>query len=273
MSGTQPLLLSAVAGLALDTAAGSTAGPRPDNQDAGLAGPRLVAVADGVGGSVGGATAAALVVDRLRRVAELAGPAAPDLVGAVDAANDDLAAAVARQPSLTGMATTLTAAALTPQGRLVVAHVGDGRAHLLRRGGLLRLTVDQTLVQSLLDAGTITEEQARRHPLRHVVLAALHGRPGEPASVVVSALPAEPGDRLLLCSDGLSGAVPPAELRALLADSPTPAVAVRRLLDAALAAGTEDNVTAVVADVRCADPADLAPSSLVGAARELPRAR
>ncbi|MGY1603540.1 PP2C family protein-serine/threonine phosphatase [Geodermatophilus sp. SYSU D00815] len=271
MTGTQPLLLAAVAGLALDAAAGSVAGPRPDNQDAGLAAPRLVAVADGVGGSVGGATAAALVVDRLRRGAEFAGRAAPDLVGAVDAANADLAAAVVRDPALAGMATTLTAVALTPEGRLVVAHVGDGRALLLRRGELTRLTSDQTLVQSLLDGGVLTEEQARRHPLRSVVLSVLHGRPDDPAAVVLSALPAEPGDRLLLCTDGLSGAVPPEVLAAVLADEPSPDGAVRRLLEAALAAGTPDNVTAVVADVRIADPAALHPPALVGAVRELPR--
>jgi protein phosphatase len=252
VSVTEPLVLPGALTLALDAAAESIAGPRPDNQDAGLAGPRLVAVADGVGGSAGGAVAAALVVERLSHAADDAAGDAPDLGRAVSAANDELAAAVAREPSLRSMATTLT---------------GDSRLYLLRRGELVRLTRDDTLVQSLVDAGTITAEQARTHPLRSVVLAALHGRAGDVAEVHHSAVPVAPGDRLLLCTDGLCGAVPEGTIRHILIQERAPAACARRLLRAALVASTTDNVTAVVADVTVHDDGKPAPGARVGAAR------
>lgn len=266
VTATEPLVLPGALTLVLDTAAGSIAGCRAENQDAALAAPRLAAVTDGVGGSAGGAVAASLVIDRLHRSVQRAGQDAPDLAGAVAAAADDLAAAIAGNRALTGMATTLTAVALTPEGRLVVAHVGDSRAYLLRRGGLARLTTDQTLVQSLVDAGTITPEEARSHPLRSLVFAALRGRPEDVADVELSAVPVEPGDRLLLCTDGLSGAVDEATLRSLLTAEAPPADTVPRLLDAALAGASTDNVTAVVADVRAVAGGRLAPAVRVGAA-------
>jgi len=264
---TEPLVLPDELTLALDAAGDSIAGPRPDNQDAGLASPRLVAVADGVGGAHGGATAAALVVERLRRSAALARPEAPDLVGGVTAANADLAAARRRDPSLAGMATTLTAAALTTEGRLVVAHVGDSRGYLLRRGRLTRLTADHTLVQALVDSGAITSEEARTHPQRNLLLAALHGSAGDVSGLAVSALPAEPGDRLLLCSDGLWGVVPDETLHELLAGGTSPAETARTLLRTALARSTQDNVTAVVGDVGVSVGGPAPPTSVVGAAR------
>jgi serine/threonine protein phosphatase PrpC len=268
---TEPLVLPGELTLVLESAADSIAGPRPDNQDAGLAAARVVAVADGVGGSAGGATAAGLVIDRLRASADLARPDAPDLVGSVEAATGDLAAALAGDPALEGMATTLTAAALTSGGRLVLAHVGDSRAYLLRRGELIRLTTDHSLVQALIDSGAITPEQARTHPLRSVVLAALHGRAEDLAGLAVSALPVQPGDRLLLCSDGLSGAVPEQTLREVLAAGASPADTVRRLLQTALARSTQDNATAVVADVGASVGGPALPTAVVGAARTLRR--
>jgi serine/threonine protein phosphatase PrpC len=266
---TEPLVLPEELTLVLDAAADSIAGPRPDNQDAGLAATRLVAVADGVGGSVGGATAAGVVIDRLRAAADRARPEAPDLVGAVQTVNGDLAGVVTRDPSLAGMATTLTAAALTSEGRLILAHVGDSRAYLLRRGELTQLTADHTLVQAMVDSGALTAERARTHPLRSLVLAALHGRPEDVAGLAVSARPLEPGDRLLLCTDGLSGVVPPETLRDLLAQEPAPTAAVRHLLRAALARSTHDNVTAVVAFVGVAVGGPALPACVVGAARGL----
>jgi serine/threonine protein phosphatase PrpC len=169
------------------------------------------------------------------------------------------------------MATTLTAAALTSAGRVVVAHIGDSRAYLLRGSELLRLTTDHTLVQAMVDAGAITAEEARTHPLRAYVLAALHGRPGDLAGLAVTAVEARPGDRLLLCSDGLCGSVPPETLAQVLATEPVPADAVRQLLRAALARSTHDNVTAVVADIGVAAGGPALPASVVGAARVPPR--
>ena len=227
--------------LGLDAAAVSIAGPRPENEDAASTGDRLLVVADGVGGNVGGAVAAALAVAAVSTAGD-------DLAAAVAAANSRLADAVAADPQLSGMATTLTAVALTGS-ELVVAHVGDSRAYLFRDGRLRQLTQDQTLVQSLVDAGAIDAEQARTHPLRSVVLGALHGRDDDLARLEVGRYDIRPGDRLLLCSDGLSGVVAPELLARVLADEPAPTAAATRLVRDALAAGTQDNVTAVVADV------------------------
>jgi protein phosphatase len=227
--------------LRLDAAVVSIAGPRPDNQDAAVAGARLLAVADGVGGNVGGAVAAALAVQAVSAGGD-------DVAAGVATANERIAGAVADDPGLSGMATTLTAALLVGS-ELAVAHIGDSRAYLFREGRLRQLTHDQTLVQALLDAGVVDEEQARRHPLRSVVLGALHGRDEDLAHLVVDAHAVRSGDRLLLCSDGLSGVVAPEVLARVLAEEPVPAAAATRLVRDALAAGTQDNVTAVVAHV------------------------
>jgi protein phosphatase len=250
-------LRRAAPALVLDAAAGSIGGPRRENQDAGWAGPALVAVADGVGGNVGGAVAAALAVDAL--ACTLGGQPRDDaeaaIRSAVEAANALLGETVDRTPALRGMATTLTAAALDRRGRLALAHVGDTRAYLLRDGDLVRLTRDHTLVQGLVDAGVIRAEEAMSHPLRSVVLRTLHGRDGDAALLDRSVHEVRPGERLLVCSDGLSGVIPSAVLRSVLADETSPSAAVRRVLHAALAAGAGDDVTVVVADVAVAGAA------------------
>jgi protein phosphatase len=228
--------------LVLDAAAVSIPGPRRDNQDAALAGVRLLAVADGVGGNVGGSVASSIAVDALAQV----GPA--DLVAGVATASTRLGAAVAADPGLRGMATTLTAVALV-DGHLVVGHIGDSRAYLLRDGDLRQLTHDQTVVQSLVDAGVIDDEQARTHPLRSVVLGALHGVDDDLSHLDLTRVPARPGDRVLVCSDGLSGVVRADLLARVLGGEWRPDAAARRLVRDALVAGTHDNVTAVVADV------------------------
>ncbi|TFV75047.1 serine/threonine-protein phosphatase [Blastococcus sp. CT_GayMR20] len=248
----------------LESAAGSIPGPRPDNQDAALAGDRVLAVADGVGGNVGGAVAASVAIDRLRQLPDTPGDE-PGMRGAVVAAISGIGAVVAARAELAGMATTLTAVALTGDARLVVAHVGDARAYLVRAGSICRLTRDHTFVQGLVDAGAISEVQARTHPLRSVVLRALHGSPGDPAQADVSTHAVEPGDRLLVCSDGLSGVVPAEEILRVLAAEKHPADAVTRLLRSALGAGTRDNVTAVVADVVIGGCGSPAPPAVVGA--------
>lgn len=227
--------------LRLDAAAVSIAGPRRENQDAAATGRRLLVVADGVGGTAGGAVAAALAVAAVSTAED-------DLAAGFAAANTRLAGAVAADPQLAGMATTLTAVALAGS-RLTVAHVGDSRAYLFRDGRLRQLTHDQTLVQSLVDARFIDLEQARAHPLRSVVLGALHGRDDDLAHIQVAQHDVRPGDRILLCSDGLSGVVAAEVLARVLAEEPVPTAAATRLVRDALAAGTHDNVTAVVADV------------------------
>lgn len=234
-------------GLVLTSAVVSISGPRPDNQDVGVAGERVLAVADGVGGHAGGQVAARLVADEVTTNDG-------DLAAAVTRANSRLGAAARGDPRLAGMATTLTAAALEGD-ELVVAHVGDTRAYLLHDGRLDQLTHDQTVVQSLVDDGLITAEAALTHPLRSHVLGSLHGADDDLAHLVTSRHPVTAGDRVLVCSDGLSGVVPAETLERLLQLDSLPAAAATRLVRAALAAGTHDNVTAVVADVQDTAPA------------------
>ncbi|PRY47502.1 serine/threonine protein phosphatase PrpC [Geodermatophilus tzadiensis] len=261
----------AVDRLVLDPAAVALAGPRGQVQDAGLAAPTLLVVADGVGGGNGGAQAARLAVTEVARRAaaarETGEDGAPDagLAAAVAAADAAIRSAASADPALAGMATTCTAAVLTRDGRVVVAHVGDSRAHLLRGGVLTRLTTDHTLVQTLVASGELTPEQAAASPMRSVLLRALGGS-ADPGPADLLAVRAEPGDRLLLCSDGLSGVVPAATLQRVLTAERRPAAAASRLVLAALAAGTRDDVTVVVGDVAPAGWAGGTAAVAVGAA-------
>lgn len=237
-------------GLVFDAVVVSITGPRPENQDAGFAGTSLVAVADGVGGNVGGAAASSLVVEVVRRaVGEAAsGTLAERLGDAGRVASARLRRAAAADPGLAGMATTLTAVGLC-DGQLAVAHVGDSRAYVLRDERLRQLTTDQTVVQSLVDAGVVSPDQARTHPLRSVLLGALHGRDDDTEHLATDTESAHVGDRLLVCSDGLSGVVEPDLIERILTEETGPSATARRLVRAALAAGAHDNVTVVVADV------------------------
>jgi PPM family protein phosphatase len=254
----------ATVALVLESAAASISGPRPDNQDAALSGPRLLAVADGVGGNVGGAVAASVAIDRLRWLPHIPADEA-GMRGAVAAVNSGIGTVVAERAELAGMATTLTAVALTGDARLVVGHVGDARAYLVRDGRIRRLTRDHTFVQGLVDGGVITSAQARAHPLRSVVLQVLHGSPADAGSADVSVHAVQAGDRLLICSDGLSGVVATEEILRVLTAEKRPADAVPHLLRSALVAGTRDNVTAVVADVVLGGSGPPAPPAVVGA--------
>jgi len=236
--------------VAFAAAARSATGLRPDNQDSGLTAATLLAVADGVGGHVGGATASALAVRSLADARSEADGDPRILVGQLAAeANGRLSDICAELPVLSGMATTLTAVALSGDGRLGIAHIGDSRAYLLRGVQLVSLTYDHSVVQSLVDAGSLTAEQARSHPWRAVLLAALHGREDDLAAVEITAFRALPGDRLLLCSDGLWGVLPRQSIRRCLVVAGDVKSAADGLLDAALAAPAPDNVTVVVADV------------------------
>lgn len=259
--------------MTFESAAVSSAGPRPDNQDSGCAGPRLVAIADGVGGNVGGAVASSLVINRLARHgsggATSAGSAAW-LSDAIAMGNRRIRAACAQTPQLKSMATTLTAIATTGNGVLTLAHIGDSRAYLLRGGALVQLTRDHTWVQALVHAGSITPEQARTHPLRSVLLAVLHGREDDIAKLEISTHLTQPGDRLLLCSDGLCGTVPAERMLSILAQAPGPAAAAALLQRAALDAPAHDNVTVAVADLSAVPRSPCGPPVRVGAAASAP---
>jgi PPM family protein phosphatase len=255
--------------LALDGAAVSTRGPRPDNQDSAVAGPLMIAIADGVGGNVGGAVASSLVVNWLAPLATgSAAAGAEDPVRVVASANERIRAAYTERPRLRTMATTLTAMHVDADG-IALLHIGDSRGYLLTGGELTQVSTDHTLVQALIDAGSLTPAEARVHPQRSAVYAAMHGADDDVAALDVIRLDARPGDRLMVCSDGLSDVVPAEVLAGLLAGG-TPAQAATALRDAALAGPPTDNITVVVADVREGRP-DAPPVRLstVGAAGEL----
>jgi protein phosphatase len=226
----------------------SEIGLRGNNEDAAYASPRLLAVADGVGGAAAGelaSSAAIMKMDSLDK-RRLTGTLEDELTDAVADANDLISFATFAQPNRQGMATTLTAVAIGNDGRYLVANVGDSRSYLFRDGRLSRLTRDDSLVQELIDRGDLAETEARGHPQRSVVLRTLNGADQRP--LVLRALDARAGDRLLLCSDGVSDYLSDEQLAELLDRDDAPTVA-RRLVDAALEHGSRDNVTAVVADV------------------------
>jgi len=253
--------------LSLVAAARSHTGPRPDNQDSGLAAPALIAVADGVGGNVGGAVASSLIVSWLAPLGRVLLPDEVDggLARVVSAANERIRTAVGHRPRLEGMATTMSAIGVVGD-RAVLAHIGDSRAYRWRAPELVQLTRDHTLVQALIDAGSITPAEALVHPQRSAVYAALHGGTDDVDGLEVSFVDVLPGDRLLVCSDGLSGALPPEAIAEHLALAENPDQAAATLLGAALAAPASDNVTVVVADVQETEGAVVGRHRTVGAA-------
>ena len=219
---------------------------RGNNEDAVYAGPRLLAIADGMGGHAAGEVASKLVIGSLERLDEdrPLGDMLYTLRNAVEEANHDLAGAIAGDKKLEGMGTTLTALRFT--GRQVgLVHVGDSRAYLLRNGHLTQITHDDTYVQSLVDSGRLTAEEASHHPRKSVILRALMGSDVEPD---VSIREARARDRYLLCTDGLSDVVTAATIEEALSEG-EPQEAADRLVDLALRGGGPDNVTCIVADV------------------------
>ncbi|MQA14828.1 MAG: protein phosphatase [Pseudonocardiaceae bacterium] len=219
---------------------------RQNNQDSVYAGPRLLALADGMGGHAAGEVASKVVIaafaplddddpgsdllDQLREATQTGNAAISELV------SDD--------PDLEGMGTTLTAV-LFAGNKIGLAHVGDSRAYLMRDGNLSQITHDDTFVQSLIDEGRISEEDAAHHPQRSLLLKALTGHEVDPSLTVREA---RAGDRYLLCSDGLSGVVSHETLAEALTAS-DPQESSDRLVELALKGGGPDNVTCVVADV------------------------
>lgn len=221
---------------------------REGNEDSAYAGARLLAVADGMGGHVGGEIASAAAIDTLRLL-DTDVPASELLAAlehSVKQANDKLHRMVEGDPALQGMGTTLTAM-LWSGSHVALVHIGDSRAYLLRGGELFQITHDHTLVQSLVDEGRISIDEAAVHPQRSLLLRALDGR-GE-VDPDLSLREATAGDRYLLCSDGLSGVVSAETIHQVLSTVPEPEQAVRQLIDLANRGGGPDNITCVVADV------------------------
>lgn len=217
---------------------------RPANQDAAYAGPNLLAVADGYGAS--GARAATAAVTALRQLEE-ADLTATDLLTALEEAARHAhrtapSAASADEPT----GSTLTAL-LRSGSQLALLHVGDSRAYVLRDSGLLCLTHDHSVVQSLIDEGRLTPEEAPAHPQRALLSRALDGSTDFTPDLQL--LAARPEERYLLCTDGLTGVVPPETLQHVLTTADTPEQAVGDLIALAHEAGAPDNVGCVVADM------------------------
>ncbi len=223
-------------------------GPKKRNEDSGYAGPYLLAVADGMGGAVGGDVASAITITTVRDL-DVAEHAEPDeeLNRVAAEANSRIAARIDTEPHLEGMGTTLTA--ILFDGKVAhVAHIGDSRAYLLRGGRLRMLTHDHTFVQSLVDEGRITPEEAEYHPHRSLIIRVLEGR--QDARPDIQPIEVDPGDRFLVCSDGLDNAgIKDPAIAEILGRASTPEEAATNLIEAALDHGSPDNVTCVVADV------------------------
>lgn len=213
---------------------------RERNEDGYLVRPPLFAVADGMGGHRGGEVACRLALETLER------PADAPLAERVREANRVVYERSMLDRSVAGMGTTLTAAVLEGD-RLRLAHVGDSRAYLLREGRLERLTEDHTIVHQMVRQGRLTEEEAAWHPYRSVLTRALGTEPDVPVDEAV--LEVRPGDRVILCTDGLTSMVEEARIGEVLRTTADPQEAADRLVQEAIAAGGLDNVTVVVLDL------------------------
>ncbi|MGW4364909.1 PP2C family protein-serine/threonine phosphatase [Nocardia takedensis] len=219
---------------------------RGNNEDSVYAGARLLALADGMGGHAAGEVASQLMIAALAHLDD--DEPGDDLLGKLDSATREGNAAIADQveeePELDGMGTTLTAILFAGK-KLGLVHIGDSRAYLLRGGELAQITRDDTFVQSLVDEGRITPEQAHTHPQRSLIMRALTGNEIDPTLIMREA---RAGDRYLLCSDGLSDVVSDETIANTMREGTTDECA-DRLIELALRSGGPDNVTVVVADV------------------------
>lgn len=223
---------------------------RNNNQDSAYAGPRLLVLADGMGGAAGGDIASSVVVAHMVPLDEAHGTADKllrTMTEALQSAHDELVERSANDRKLRGLGTTCTAI-LRSGNKLAMTHIGDSRAYLLRDGYLTQVTTDHSFVQYLIDSGQITPEEAETHPKRNYILRVLGDAPGE-VEVDETIREAVPGDRWLLCSDGLSGVVSADTLRDVLAETADVDECCEKLVELALLGGGPDNITCIVADV------------------------
>lgn len=221
------------------------------NQDAVHVGNHMIAVADGMGGHAHGEVASSVAVTVLAELeAAIDAGKVDDQAGALASVSgevlrrlDELAA---RDSGMFGMGTTITAL-LWHDEAVTGMHIGDSRAYRWRDGELAQLTQDHTFVQSLLDSGRITAEEAAVHPRQHILARAV--QTGGPAEPDVFAHPAMPGDRYLICSDGLTAVLTDETIAGILADVVVADDAADQLVDLTLRGGAPDNVSVVLADV------------------------
>ncbi len=241
---------------------------RTNNEDSGYAGPHLLAMADGMGGHAGGDVASSTVIGSL---VELDGEslstrdAGEALLERIHEANHQLGTQVRGNPRLEGMGTTLIAM-LRARDTMVLAHIGDSRAFLVRDGEVTQITKDHSFVQSLIDEGRITSEEAKTHPQRSLVTRVLTGADDDEPDLVVRK--GRAGDRYLIASDGLTDYVARDTVDEVLSSTTDPAECADTLVSLALKAGAPDNVTVVVGDLVDIARADAPPTQpqVVGAA-------
>ena len=224
---------------------------RRKNEDAYFAEPPLFAVADGMGGALAGELASRIAVQALGELVE-EGSDEERLASTVRLANRRVAERATSDPRASGMGSTVTAALVGPRS-VAFAHVGDSRAYLWRAGALTRLSDDHSLVAEWVEAGALAPEEAALHPQRSVITRAL----GADWQVDVDTwtMPARAGDVILLCTDGLTGFVDEAAIASTLAENDDLDTVVNALVDAANAAGGEDNITAVAMRLEADDEA------------------
>ena len=216
---------------------------RERNEDSFLAEPPIFAVADGMGGHRGGAVASELALEKVEELSRAGKASLDDMVRSANRAVFERSMA---DRAVTGMGTTLTAATVDEDG-VHLAHVGDSRAYLLRAGALRQLTEDHTLVNRMVKAGEITREEADVHPHRNVLTRVIGTEPD--VDVDVDDIAVIDGDRVILCSDGLTGMVTEPQIQAILEATSNPQEAADRLIKAANRAGGIDNITVVILDI------------------------
>ncbi len=223
---------------------------REGNEDSAYAGPRLLAIADGMGGHAAGEVASAVAIDAIAPLDKQNLTGSEEmldaLAAAVASARDTLHEMSVSDPAVEGMGTTLTAL-LWAGARVAVCHIGDSRAYLLRENDLYQITRDHTLIQSLVDEGRLSPAAAANHPQRSLIMRALQGSTeAEPDLAIHEAML---GDRYLLCSDGLTDVVSDEEVHELLSTNADAEDAVNQLINLAIRNGGPDNITCIVADV------------------------
>lgn len=219
---------------------------RDHNEDSFLCRPPLFAVSDGMGGHAAGEVASSIAIHTIAKEAPSTADSA--LLGAaIEAANMDVLTAPETGRGREGMGCTATAC-IIENDRMAVAHVGDSRLYLLHKGSLVRVTHDHSFVEELVDAGEITADEARVHPSRSVITRALGSDPDMYADHFTIGV--EAGERVILCSDGLSSMIGDTEIEDICVTSASPQVCADALVSAALIAGGHDNVTVIVVDIK-----------------------
>ncbi|WP_424936799.1 MULTISPECIES: PP2C family protein-serine/threonine phosphatase [Bacteria] len=240
---------------------------RSNNQDSGYAGSNLFVVADGMGGHAGGDVASSIAVHRLERLDQAYSStmdAEASLQAAATTTAGDLIRAAKERPELAGLGTTLSAIIMVDD-YAVIGHIGDSRIYLYREGTLTQITADHTFVQKLVDSGRITPEEARYHPRRSVLMRVLSDMDADP-ELDMFVMPTQPGDRWVLCSDGLSGVVDELHMTKVLRLGMAPGRTADGLLKLALDGGAPDNVTIVIVDVGGQHPLMSGTPTIVGSA-------